>query len=75
MPVSTPRSYAEKFTDPDHFAHVLEYLFTPALLEAGLEVIPPTAIGSEMIHADIIRNLEQADFVLCDLSSLNPNVH
>lgn len=27
-----------------------------------------------MIHAEIIKNLEQADLVLCDLSSLNANV-
>jgi hypothetical protein len=74
MPITTPAFYVDKLGDPDHFAHVLEYLFTPVLLGAGLEVIPPTVAGSEMIHADIIRNLEQADFVLCDLSSLNPNV-
>jgi hypothetical protein len=74
MPITTPNAYTEKLGDSDHFAHVLIHLFTPALEEAGLTAIPPSTVGSELIHAEIIRNLEQADFVLCDLSGLNPNV-
>lgn len=74
MPVTTPDVYMEKFGDGNHFSHVLTHLFTPAVEEAGLTVIPPFVLGSELIHAEIIRNLEQADFVLCDLSGLNPNV-
>lgn len=74
MPITTPDAYAEKLGDPEHFAHVLTHLFTPALQAAGLTVIPPSVGGSEIIHAEIIRNLEQADFVLCDMSNLNPNV-
>jgi len=27
-----------------------------------------------LIHAEIIRNIENADLVLCDMSCLNPNV-
>ena len=74
MPITTPDAYAEKLGDPDHFKHVLAHLFTPALEAAGLKVIPPSTTGAQMIHAEIIKNLEQADFVLCDLSDLNPNV-
>ena len=74
MPITTPAAYAEELGDPEHFAHVLTHLFTPALQAAGLTVIPPSVAGSEIIHAEIIKNLEQADFVLCDLSDLNPNV-
>ena len=74
MPITTPTSYVEKLGDPEHFAHVLAHLFTPALQAAGLTAVPPAATGSTMIHAEIIRNLEQANFVLCDLSTLNPNV-
>jgi hypothetical protein len=74
MPITTPKLYVEKLGDADHFAHVLDHLFTPALEKAGYSVIPPTTFGSELIHAEIIKNLEQADLVLCDLSSLNPNV-
>ena len=74
MPVTTPSAYAERFDDPDHFAHVLEHLFAPAIQTAGLTVIPPSVLGAALIHAEIIENLEQADLVLCDLSTLNPNV-
>jgi len=74
MPVTTPASYAEKLGDASHFPHVLDHLFTPALTKAGYRVIAPTARGTQLIHAEIIRNLEQTDLVLCDLSSLNANV-
>ncbi len=74
MPISTPDSYAERLADQEHFSHVLEHLFCPALQRLGFRVIPPSAAGADVIHAEIIRNLEQADLVLCDLSSLNPNV-
>ena len=36
--------------------------------------IPPIAKGADMIHAGIVQNLERADLVLCDMSSLNANV-
>lgn len=74
MPLTTPAFYTEKLNDSEHFPHVLAHLFVPALKEAGFTAIPPSARGTELIHAEIIRNLEQADLVLCDLSSLNPNV-
>jgi hypothetical protein len=75
MPITTSDAYAEKVGgDRDHFKHVLDHLFKPALQAAGLKVIPPAASGSEMIQGGIIRNLEKADYVLCDLSDLNPNV-
>jgi hypothetical protein len=74
MPITTSQIYNEKLNDDDHFAHVLDHLFTPALEKASYDVISPSVLGSELIHAEIIKNLEQADLVLCDLSSLNPNV-
>lgn len=74
MPISTPKLLAETYKDPDHFSHVLKYLFTPALEMANYEVIPPAAAGADVIHASIIKNLEEADLVLCDISALNPNV-
>ena len=74
MPITTPISYIEKYGDQDHFAHVLDHLFRPALQELGFTVISPSVLGAELVHAEIIKNLEQADLVLCDLSSLNPNV-
>jgi hypothetical protein len=75
MPVTTPSSYAEDLNDPEHFTHVLTYLLEPALERAGYEVIPPKRFGAALIHAEIIRHLEQADLVLADLSSGNPNVY
>jgi hypothetical protein len=74
MPVTTPQEYEDNLQDADHFKHVLDYLFTPALKIAGFTVLPPVASGATMIQADIIAKLERADLVLCDLSSLNPNV-
>jgi hypothetical protein len=74
MPVTTPTSYADDLRDADHFGHVLEHLFKPALEQAGYTVIPPKMLGAALIHAEIIKHLEQADLVLADLSGHNPNV-
>jgi hypothetical protein len=74
MPISMPEIYADRYNDPEHFKHVLDYLFAPALAAAGYEAIPPAVVGSEVIHAEIIQNLETCDMVLCDISTLNANV-
>jgi hypothetical protein len=75
MPIAVPVDYLEVYSDRElHFSHVYTHLFIPALTQCGYDVIPPAATGSEIIHAEIIRNLEQADFVLCDISCANPNV-
>ncbi len=75
MPIMTPEGYVEAYGgDEDHFRHVLDCLFIPAVEEAGLTPIPPTAEGSEIIHGRIIGKLERAELVLCDMSCLNANV-
>ena len=75
MPLTTPAHMVETYKgDTDHFRHVLDHLFIPAVEASGLEPRPPISKGSEVIHGDIIRNLETADLVLCDMSILNPNV-
>jgi hypothetical protein len=75
MPLTTPpERLADYDNDPDHFFHVQEHLFVPAIEKAGFEAIPPAAQGSDFIHAGIISNLEQSDLVLCDMSTLNANV-
>lgn len=75
MPITTPKSLIPIYRDdPDHFAHVLEELFIPAVQEAGFRATPPIVKGSDVIHSNIIHAIERADLVLCDLSSLNPNV-
>ena len=75
MPITTPETLLDRYdNDEDHFIHVLEHLHMPAVEAAGYEPIPPNAQGSDLIHAEIIKNLESADMVLCDISTLNPNV-
>lgn len=74
MPVTTHPAEAELYGDEAHWKHVMETLFFAAVEEAGYEPIAPVSQGSHLIHAQIIENLEKADLVLCDLSSVNPNV-
>ena len=75
MPISTPENRLSDYSDDkDHFKHVLEHLIIPSLDKADLEPIPPITKGSEVIHAEIIKNIETTDLVLCDMSILNPNV-
>ncbi len=71
MPMSTR---AGGYGDSRHFEHILEHLFTPALERAGFCVVPPSVASSEVIHAEIIKNLEESELVLGDLSAANPNV-
>lgn len=74
MPITTPDSYRDTYRDNDHFTHVGECLFKPAIEKAGFKPILPISKGSENIHANIIKKIEASDLVLCDMSILNPNV-
>lgn len=74
MPVATTAAQAEFYGDKEHWMHVMETLFVPAVEQAGFGVWRPVARGSHLIHAEIVRQLEQADMVLCDISGSNPNV-
>jgi hypothetical protein len=75
MPITTPPYLLPDYgNDNDHFLHVLEYIFEPAINSAGFKPIRPLAKGSDLIHAEIIRNLYQSKLVICDISCLNPNV-
>jgi hypothetical protein len=75
MPITMPPALVERYGgDEDHFLHVFEFLFTPALAAAGYDVVSPVASGSDLIQAEIIRNLDEADIALCDMTSLNANV-
>jgi hypothetical protein len=75
MPLTTPSELASRYGgDSDHFSHVLDHLFVPAIEQAGFEAKKPIAEGADLIHAEIVRNLETADLVLCDISALNANV-
>jgi hypothetical protein len=74
-PISTPDELAGRYgDDKDHFRHVIEELMMPAAEMAGYVPRSPIARGSDLIHAEIVRQLETADVVLCDISTLNANV-
>jgi hypothetical protein len=75
MPITVSDSMRSSYRDgEEHFIHVMDCLFIPAIEKAGFKPIPPKAQGSDLIHAEIIKNLESSDIVLCDMSCLNPNV-
>lgn len=75
MPISTPSEYLATYGgDTNHFIHVLEHLFVPAVEDAGFIALRPVAEGAELIHAEIVRKLETSDLVLCDMSTRNANV-
>lgn len=70
MPISEVDGYPV-----GHFTTVYDYLIKPACIEAGFT--PHRAdLGNktEVIMLDVIRQLIEADMVLCDLSTKNPNV-
>lgn len=75
MPLTTPAQYVDTYKgDKDHFIHVLDELFVPAIEAADMTPIRPIVEGSEVIHGEIIRHLTKADLVLCDMTIFNPNV-
>jgi DNA-binding XRE family transcriptional regulator len=75
MPISTRTDSLESYNqDLDHFLHVLECLFVPAIEASNLQPKLPQVAGSDVIHGEIIKNLSSADLVLCDMSQLNANV-
>jgi hypothetical protein len=75
MPITTPASLVDGYNgDAHHFTHVLEHLFVPALTNAGFDPVSPQATGSNIIQADIIKQLSDCELVLCDMSILNANV-
>lgn len=75
MPLTTPASALDHYGgDAEHFIHVLDHLFSPAVEAAGYELVRPVMRGADLIHAEIVKNLEEAELVLCDFSLLNANV-
>ena len=70
MPISDPPQY-----EKGHFKRVFDGLIFPAAKQAGFDAkrADDTAVAN-IIHLDILQNIWNADLVICDLSSLNPNV-
>lgn len=75
MPITTPPEFISSYKDDcEHFLHIMQCLFKPAVEKAGFKPILPVTQGSEIIHGEIISKIESSDLVLCDMSILNPNV-
>lgn len=74
-PISIKSELEDRYRDgSDHWKHVHDYLLTPAIAEAGYEVVSPESTGANIIHGDIINHLNECDLVVADFSTLNPNV-
>ena len=75
MPITTPTELLHRYSSgPTHFRKVAERLLKPAAEMAGFTFQFPEAQVPGIIQAEIIRNLEESDLVLCDISTLNANV-
>jgi len=59
---------------PDHFQKVLNEICIPAVKRIRFTAIPPSRTGTYPIDEEILARLKDADLVLCDISTLNPNV-
>ena len=75
MPLTTTSKIAEEYKNPDHWGSVFDHLIRPAIEAAGFEVVAPARVGSEHITKQIVRDICQADMMVCDLSSGNANVY
>lgn len=70
MPISDMEPYPI-----GHFHRVFDHLISPACKEAGYEVIRADKVASSnLIILNIIKNILDADLVICDISGKNPNV-
>ena len=75
MPVSVPDEYVDIYSHhAEHFLHVFNHLFTPALKNCEYNIIPPMVSESYFIHFEKKWNLQQSAIVLCGISCLTPNV-
>lgn len=64
MPIKTHDHEATQYGDSDHWSHVYENLFEPAIRAAGFEPIRPVAAGAHVIHGSIIKRLSESDLVV-----------
>jgi len=58
----------------DHFQKLLNEICIPAVKRIRFTAIPPSRSGTYPIDEEILARLNDADLVLCDISTLNPNV-
>jgi hypothetical protein len=70
MPISDAAGY-----EPGHFGRVYNYIIKPACQKAGFDAIRADEVqNTNVIILDILKRILDADMVLCDLSTRNPNV-
>ncbi len=76
MPISTPNVYFEsgRYKEKDHFKLVLYYIFKKAVEKAGYRPLLPVSEKPENIPASIVKKIVEADMMLVDISTKNPNV-
>ena len=75
MPFTVKDADEGKYPDRNHWMEVYEGLIRPAAESADMLCSrEDTDIGSRLIVESILRKIEDADLVVCDLSSHNPNV-
>ncbi|MEA3327389.1 MAG: hypothetical protein U9R53_08800 [Chloroflexota bacterium] len=57
------------------FDSYFELIYKPALKESGFQVTKADdLLGSRIIMMDILNSIKEADLILCDMTSRNPNV-
>lgn len=70
MPIADVLGY-----DQGHFRRVYDYIIVPACTKAGfVPTLASDVKSSNLIIADILKRILDADMIVCDLSSRNPNV-
>lgn len=75
MPFTVKEIDQLKYKDPNHWTEVYEGLIVPAVENAGLDCHrEDDDIRSRAILESILNKIENADLILGDLSSHNPNV-
>jgi hypothetical protein len=75
IPFTVKETDKTKYPDPDHWNDVYEGLIIPAANEAGLECEKDDQdIGTRLIVVNILKKIEEANIIICDLSGYNSNV-
>ena len=75
MPFALKDVDKPRYDDPNHWAEVYEGLIAPALQKAQVSYERDDKdLGARLIVESLLNKIEQADIILCDLSSHNPNV-
>lgn len=70
MPISDSSGY-----EVGHFARVYEHLLKPAIVDAGyFPVRADDTVKTDYIVVNIIRDIVDAEIIVCDLSAKNANV-